>query len=483
MRIAVCDDDEMELTRLSRLIGEYQTGHGADPVCRLYHNGTDFLCDLKAEQFDLVFLDILMPGVSGVQVAQELRETDKNVKIVFISSSPEFALESYNVGAYHYLIKPVEGGSLFPLLDRAESELSGREGRGFVLRNRKGIVWISYANLEYVEVINKKVFLHMADGVIHEATTALAEYEGKLLGRPEFLKIHRSYLINLRYVREIGSNCVLTGNGHSIPIARQRRNDVQEAYMRFVNRTEADSVFQAQTAVFQQQKRTDGPWRILLVDDDAGERGFWAGILRFHGCVVQCAGNGAEALALAAQESFDCVLLDVMIPGENGFSICENLMVQTRAPIIFLSCLTEPDRQLEGFAAGGIDYITKDTPPELFWAKVETRIRLAQCDRTQFRYGPLLLDLSGRRALMDGRELSLTSVEFDLLWRLSEQAEHIFSMEEIFDLIWSGQPWDGGQTVQVHMSRLRRKLERAWEKHHFIETVWGQGYRFVPVTD
>lgn len=226
--------------------------------------------------------------------------------------------------------------------------------------------------------------------------------------------------------------------------------------------------------------RSDGLWRILLVDDDPGERTFWADILRYHGCMVQPAENGREAIQLAAEEIYDCILLDVMIPGEDGFSICGRLKELTHAPVIFLSSVTEPDRQVEGFTAGGIDYITKDTPAELFWTKVETRIQLAVSDRTQFRYGPLLLDLTGRRVLMGGEELLLTPVEFDILWRLSEQPDHVFTPEEIFGIVWSGQPWDGGRLVQTHMSRLRRKLEKAWGEHHFIETVWGQGYRFVP---
>ena len=205
--------------------------------------------------------------------------------------------------------------------------------------------------------------------------------------------------------------------------------------------------------------------------------------MRAHGCIVRLAGNGADALKQAADEPCDCVLLDVMLPDEEGFLICEKLHKITSAPIIFLSCVTEPDKQVEGFTAGGIDYITKDTSAELFWAKVETRIRLAMSERTAFSYGPLYLDLTERKVTIDGKELLLTPVEFDILWHLSEHAEHIFTPEQIFHMIWGNQPWDGGQMVQMHMSRLRRKLEKAWEGHHFIETVWGQGYRFVPMND
>lgn len=485
MRMAICDDDEQELSHLSKLISEYQISRKISVDCRFFHNSIDFLCDIKGGEYELVFLNVLMPEISGMQAAQELREFDKNVKIIFISSSPEFALESYRVGAYHYLLKPIDADLLFSLLDTVRSELLMQEEQGLVLKSREGVIRVSFAGIEYVEVINKTVSFHLANGITYEITAALTDFEGKLLARPEFLKTHRSYLVNLNYVQSVGSDCIATKNGHSIPVSRQRRNQVQDAYMHFwvqagKNSSEAD----AQTAIVSKNpERLAGPWRILLVDDDPAECTFWADILRGHGCMVMVAENGREALKLVMDEPCDCVLLDVMMPDEDGFSICERLRKLVHAPVIFLSSLTESDKQLEGFAVGGIDYITKDTPAELFWAKVATRIKLARSDRTQLRYGPLLLDLTGRRALIYEKELLLTPIEFDILWCLSEHAEHIFKPEEIFSMIWGSQHWDDGQMVQIHMSRLRRKLDKAWGEHHFIETVWGQGYRFVPPFD
>lgn len=385
------------------------------------------------------------------------------------------------MGAYNYLLKPTDADSLFPLLDRVASELAVHEEQSFVLKKRGGVVRIFYAGIEYVEVTNKTVSFHLADGVTREMTVALADLEGKLLSRQEFLKPHRSYLVNLNYVQSIDVDCIMTNNGHSIPVSRLRRNQVRNAYMSFLRHIGTDISMHDEPSASAPEKpeRPDGLWRILLVDDIPEECAVWADILRSHGCVVRLAGNGADALNLAAAELFDCVLLEVMFPGEDGFSICERLCKQTGStPVIFLSCHTETDRQIEGFASGATDYITKDTPADLFWAKVETRIKLAMEDRTQFCYGSLLLDLARHRVLIDGRELLLTPMEFDLLRCLSERAGHIFTPEEIFDMIWRGQPWDGGQTVQMHMSRLRRKLEKACE-HHFIESVWG-GYRFTP---
>lgn len=482
MRIAVCDDEDKELTHFTELIAEYQFIRGVSHECRFFHNITDFLCDMKAGEYDLIMLDAVMPGINGVQAAREIRELDTDVKIIFVSLSAESAVDSYSVGAYYYLLKPVDAGSLFPLLDRVENELCLQDEESLALKDRKGIARISFTGLEYVEVINKTVSFHMADGIIREMTAALSDIEGKLLARPEFLKTHRSYLVNLNYVQTVGVNCIVTKNGHNIPLSRQRRNHIHDAYRNFLNQEGIALCEPApnETEALENQKRSDGPWRILLVDDDPADRTFWSDILRHHGCMVHLAEHGESALSMAADEHYDCVLLDVMIPGEDGYAVCGKLRKLAHTPVIFLSCLTEPDRQMEGFAAGGIEYITKNTPAELFWVKVETRIKLAVSEQTQLCYGPLLIDLTAHRVLIDGNELTLTPIEFDILLRISEHSEHVFTPEEIFGLVWGSEPWDGGQMVQVYMSRLRRKLEKAWNAHHFIETVWGQGYRFVP---
>lgn len=346
--------------------------------------------------------------------------------------------------------------------------------QSFVLQSRDGIVRIVFARLEYVEVIDKVVSFHLTDGYRQQVTAALTNFEKILLDRPEFLKVHRSYVVNLNCVRSVGGGEILTDSGHSIPVARQRRSRVRDAYMRFLLDRE-----ESQKEAVLKREHAGVAWNILLVDDEPSECARWSSVLCSHGCVVEQAANGEEALGLAAEKTFDCVLLDVMLPGEDGFLLCGKLGRLTQAPVVFLSSLTEVDKQTEGFSVGGADYITKDTPAGLFWAKVETRIKLSLSDRVRLRYGPLLLDLSERRAYMEGAELNLTSIEFDLLRQLSEQAGRVFSPRELFVTVWGERPWDGGQTVQMHMSRLRRKLEKAWKAHDFIETVWGQGYRFI----
>ncbi len=365
---------------------------------------------------------------------------------------------------------------------KERARLSGQAEQGFILESREGIAGLSFANLESVEVINKTVIFRLTDGTVYEAVAALADFEEMLLSRPDFFKTHRSYIVNLGCVRKISGSCVETESGCKIPLSRQRRSQARNAYIQFVRRTEESGTASGggKTESSEKPERSEGPWNILFVDDEPDERVLWTDVLRQHGCMVRQAADCGEVFRLLEEAVYDCILLDVMIPGENGFSICEKIRGMVNTPVIFLSSLTEADKQLKGFEAGGIDYITKNTPAELFWAKVETRIRLSESGRTQFCYGALLLDLAGRRALMEEKELPLTPAEFDLLQRLSEQAGHIFTPEELFGIVWGGMPWDGGQLVQTHMSRLRRKLEKAYDGHCFIETVWGQGYRFVP---
>ncbi len=347
MRIAICNDDERELHHLSELLTMYQSDRRGSVDWCVYSNGTDFLCEMRGGEYDLVLLDILMPGINGIQVARELRERDQNVRIILLSSTPEFAVESYNVGAYHYLLKPADSNLLFQLLDKVEDELTVQEEQGFLLRNREGVFKIVYTNLEYVEVINKTVFFYLTDGVIYEVSGSLTDFEEKFSDRADFVKTHRAYLVNLGCVRSIDANFVVTRSGHRIPVSRPRRKQVRETYMSFMHRAEEMADAYSAEKTVRTMKGSEAPWRILLIDDDLAEHALWAKILQNHGCVVQMAQNGFEALQLMGEETYDCVLLDVLIPGEDGFSLCEKIHKAADVPVIFLSCLTDADARLK----------------------------------------------------------------------------------------------------------------------------------------
>lgn len=485
MRFALCDDNTQDLNHLTALLADYETNRGVRLECQTFHSGTELLCGMKGGEYDVILLDMLMPGISGIETAQELRGFDQTVKLLFLSASPEFAVDSYSVGAYYYLLKPATAQTLFPLLDKIITELYSQPEEGLLLKGRDGVVRVPFSRLEYVEVMNKTVSFHLTDGSVREVSAALADFEEELLGHSEFSKVHRSFLLNLRHVQSVGAKGAVTRMGHTVPVSRSLYPQVKDAYMYFLFQNDvaiaAPDLPIVQTPL-QKKACQEGVWRILLVDDEAAERSFWAEQLCTHGCVVDTAEGEAEAQRLAASHSYHCMVLDVKLAGESGFDLCGRLQNLTGAPVIFLSSFTDEESQLQGFFSGCVDYITKDTPTELFWAKVETRIKLSRAGRTQMRFGPLLLDLARRKVMLEERDLVMTPTEFDLLWLLSEHAGRVYTPEELYHAVWGAQQWDGGQTVQVHMSRLRRKLEKAYSCHYFIETVWGKGYRFVPVS-
>lgn len=224
-------------------------------------------------------------------------------------------------------------------------------------------------------------------------------------------------------------------------------------------------------------------YRFLMIDDEPWLLLARKAFLEGKGCRVETAQTPEEAARLLAGSSFDLILLDVKMPGVSGFDLCGQLMARTRAPVVFLSSLTEEADQLRGFAAGGADYIPKDCPQELFWAKVQARLRLDREAETVRAFPPLSLDFQCQRAAMNGADLALTQSEFSLLALLSSRPRQVWTVEELYRALWGPNGPVDAQIVQGHLSRMRRKLERAFSRHEFIETVWGKGYRFLPMEE
>lgn len=134
MRLAICDDEARELERLCALLQEYEISRGAELSVCSFQSAVDLLNGMKGGEYDLLLLDVLMPGFGGIQAARELRELDKSVRILFLTASPEYAVESYAVGAYHYLLKPATAKTLFPLLDKVRAELNVQEEEFLLLK-------------------------------------------------------------------------------------------------------------------------------------------------------------------------------------------------------------------------------------------------------------------------------------------------------------------------------------------------------------
>ncbi|MFE5490191.1 response regulator transcription factor [Streptomyces virginiae] len=228
------------------------------------------------------------------------------------------------------------------------------------------------------------------------------------------------------------------------------------------------------------------PARILVVDDDPTVAEVVTGYLRRAGHTVGHAADGHAALALAATDVPDLVVLDLMLPGIDGLEVCRRLRAERSVPVIMLTARGTEDDRIAGLELGADDYVTKPFSPRELVLRVESVLRRsrhgAESTEGQERRGPLraagiVVDPTNRRASKDGQELALTLREFDLLAHFMARPGRPHSREELMRDVWG---WEFGDlsTVTVHVRRLRAKIEGDPAAPLLIQTVWGVGYRF-----
>ena len=233
LKIAVCDDSRELLEKVEKDLHEYENVRNTPATVHTYTNAVDLLDGLKKTDYDILILDIIMPGFTGMQAAHEIRKFNEEIKIIFLTSSKEFAIESYSVGAYYYLLKPVLNEKLFSVLDKVVSEIASKQ-ESCVIYTHMGIVNIPFARIECLEVYNKHLVFHLSDGSTKETRGALTDYENVFLERKEFLKIHRSYILNMDYIHSIEAGEIATYSGKRFPVSRLLAKDIKEHYMNYM---------------------------------------------------------------------------------------------------------------------------------------------------------------------------------------------------------------------------------------------------------
>lgn len=232
-KIAVCDDDVRELSLLVNLITRYQDEKKAALKYTPFTNALDLLETLRGSTYDILLLDVLMPGLNGMEAAREIRTFDAAMKIIFLTTSPEFAVESYAVDAYYYLLKPVTPEKLFPVLDKLWLEAQKAE-TALLIKSASGLTRIPFHTLEFLEVLNKKLYFHLTNGNVKAISGSLADFETELLNREEFIKVHRSCIVNMACIRELSAGGLTTCARQSVPVSRLLYRQVREAYMRYL---------------------------------------------------------------------------------------------------------------------------------------------------------------------------------------------------------------------------------------------------------
>ncbi|RYL87520.1 response regulator transcription factor [Sporolactobacillus sp. Y61] len=224
--------------------------------------------------------------------------------------------------------------------------------------------------------------------------------------------------------------------------------------------------------------------KILVIDDEWKMRNLLRIYLSKAGFDPVEAADGCEALVKMKNQSFDLVILDIMMPHMDGWEVCRSIREIRTVPILMLTALDETKDKVQGLELGADDYLTKPFDPEELIARVHALIRRAsfvspqQSEDHLLHFPGLTLDRDGRRIFVHDQPLDLTPKEFDLLMTLAENKGRVLSREQLIEKIW-GYDFEGdARVVDIHVKNIREKLKRSGLAYHPIQTSWGVGYKF-----
>lgn len=227
--------------------------------------------------------------------------------------------------------------------------------------------------------------------------------------------------------------------------------------------------------------------RILIIEDEESIAELERDYLELSGFEVEIETDGESGLQKAMEEEYSLYILDLMLPGINGFEICHRIREKTNVPIIVVSAKKDDIDKIHGLGLGADDYITKPFRPSELVARVKAH--LARYDRLVGSEPPvqekiinirgLKIDVSARRVWLNDEEKIFTSKEFDILKTLASSPNRVFSKEDLFRKVWGVEPVGSDiSTIAVHIKKIREKIEYESAKPQYIETLWGVGYRF-----
>lgn len=238
IKIALCDDDRSILQQLSIYLDRYRVAKNREIEYFAFQSPLELLAEIdRGKRFDLLFLDVLMPGENGIDTAAEIRKIDSAIKIIFLTSSAEYAVQSYTVEAYFYQLKPIWEDAFVRLMDSVLAVCEKEQTDSLILRCKNGITRIELRQLEYCEVIHRTLFIHLTTGKVLESVGSLDDLSRQLSSYGNFLRPHRSFLINLDHVRTLSYQGILMSCMSEIPIPRGKYNDVKNAFLEYAFRT------------------------------------------------------------------------------------------------------------------------------------------------------------------------------------------------------------------------------------------------------
>lgn len=233
MKIAICDDNEAELNRIKELLELYAAPAGQNFFIKCFTSSVELASTAEFEKFDIYFLDIIMPVMDGINLAREIRAFDKSSPVIFLTSSPEFAVESYTVKAFNYLLKPVDKNALYKTIDDILETFHKERHDTFIIKNNSGIHKIYLSDIVYAEALNRKVILNLKNNEQIVSTDVFSSICDTLMAHKEFALPHRSFIVNMNYIKTIDTVRILLNNDKTIPVAQRRVSDIKKQYLDF----------------------------------------------------------------------------------------------------------------------------------------------------------------------------------------------------------------------------------------------------------
>lgn len=223
---------------------------------------------------------------------------------------------------------------------------------------------------------------------------------------------------------------------------------------------------------------------ILLVEDNKELQKLIRAFLERDGYAVAAVSSGEEALDYLRAEPAKLMLLDIMLPGMDGFSLCNSVRKEDNIPIIILSACAKKEDQMNGFLLGADDYVEKPVDMDILLAKIGALMRrnyVLKQKNTVLYSGGLAIDKDAKRVTLDGKLLPMTIKEYELLLLLAENSGKVLRKEYLFNRIWGADSFSENQTLTVHIKMLRDKVEENPKQPKRIQTVWGVGYKYEEI--
>lgn len=230
-KIAICDDDISQVDFLESILTPWLKINNILADIKKYSSAKSFLFDYESEKdFDILLLDIEMPEINGIELAKTVRKENHSLQIIFITGFYDYFSDGYDVSALHYLIKPVDEGKLFPVLDKAINNLKYRQ-RSVLINTQDADIKIPLSDIIYIEAENVFINIHTVNGVYRTRTPLTKFYENL---DDSFLKVHRSFIVSLSYVKKITKKDLTLISGDIVPISRGMYETVHSALIRYL---------------------------------------------------------------------------------------------------------------------------------------------------------------------------------------------------------------------------------------------------------